>query len=226
MENNQVLEKTAKVEAPIDSGKKVTLAIAPPNFQSAKVKLIGKTPLVMNRMSSMSRQNMIAKQESGSRANKGAKRDPKDFDRVFKGAMHIASEGWHGFPASALRAGMISACRLVGFKMTIAKLSVFVDPADGIDAEDGQPLIRIIGNEPVRRDLPVKLADGSTDILPRPFYLDWSAEPTITWDADQFSAADVVNLLSRVGLQCGIGAGRPDSKNSTGMGWGTFRVES
>ena len=206
--------------------KKVVLSVTAPNFQSAKIKMVGKTPLVMNWMSSQSRENMIRKQEEGSRSTKGQKRDPKDFDRVFKGAMHISPEGWHGFPASALRAGMISACRLVGFKMTIAKLSVFVDPPDGIDAQDGQPLIRIIGKPPVRRDLPVKLADGSTDILPRPFYLEWSAEPTITWDGDQFSASDIVNLLTRVGMQVGVGAGRPDSKNSTGMGWGTFRIES
>jgi len=168
---------------------------------------------------------MITKQESGSRSNKGTKRAPKDFDAVFRGAMHVSEAGWHGFPASALRAGMISACRLVGFKMTIAKLSVFVE-ADGLDAEDSQPLVKIIGKAPVRRDLPVKLADGSTDILPRPFYLEWSAEPTFTWDADQFSASDVVNLLARVGQQVGVGAGRPDSKNSSGMGWGTFSVQS
>ena len=36
---------------------------------------------------------------------------------------------------------------------------------------------------------------------------------------------DVTNLLMRVGQQVGIGEGRPDSKNSAGMGWGTFNVE-
>jgi len=28
-----------------------------------------------------------------------------------------------------------------------------------------------------------------------------------------------------VGLQVGIGEGRPDSKNSAGMGWGMFTIE-
>jgi hypothetical protein len=206
--------------------KKEDLVISPPNFQTAKVKLVGLSALVMNKMSSQNRIKMMQKQEAGSRAAKGTRREPKDFDAVYKGAMHIAEgkDGWHGFPASALRTGLISACRLVGFKMTIAKLSVFVE-ADGFDADDGQPLVRIVG-KPVRRDLPVKLADGSTDILSRPFYFPWSATPTLKWDADQFSAGDVINLLSRVGVQVGIGAGRPDSKFSTGMGWGTFVVES
>jgi len=35
----------------------------------------------------------------------------------------------------------------------------------------------------------------------------------------------VTNLLSRVGMQVGIGEGRPFSKNSAGMGWGTFELE-
>ena len=44
------------------------------------------------------------------------------------------------------------------------------------------------------------------------------------YDADQFTAVDIANLMMRVGVQVGIGEGRPDSKTSTGMGWGTFEV--
>jgi hypothetical protein len=201
------------------------LTISAPNFQSAKVRIVGVTPLVMNKMSSANRQKMMDAMMAGSQTRKGKKREPKDFDAVYKGAMHISEEGWHGIPASALRAAMVDACRLVGFKMTIAKLSVFVE-ADGIDADDGQPLVRLTVGEPVRKDMAVKLANGSTDILARPFFNPWAAEPTLTWDGDQFSSLDVINLLSRVGMQVGIGAGRPNSKSSTGMGWGTFKVES
>lgn len=203
----------------------VVTTISPPNFQLAKVKIVGTAPLVMNKMSSGNRIKIMEKQIAGSQSRKGQKREPKDFDAVYKGAMHTSDKGWHGIPASALRAGMVSACRLVGFKMTIAKLSVFVE-ADGFDADDGQPLVKLTVGKPVRKDMAVKLADGSTDIIARPFFFPWAAEPTLRWDADQFSAGDVVNLLSRVGLQVGIGAGRPDSKSSTGMGWGVFKVES
>jgi hypothetical protein len=201
------------------------LVISPPNFQSAKVKIIGTAPLVMNKMSSENRRKMMDAQMAGSRTKKGVKRDPKDFDAVYKGAMHISEQGWYGIPASALRAAMVDACRLVGFKMTIAKLSVFVE-ADGLDKDDGQPLVKLTVGKPVRKDHAVKLANGSTDILSRPFFNPWAAEPTLTWDGDQFSAGDVVNLLARVGGQVGVGAGRPNSKNSTGMGWGTFKVQT
>lgn len=222
---DKVKSKTKAVtDAPATGSGPQTLIISPPNFQSAKLKIVGTAPYVMNKMSSANRQAMMAKQMSGERSKKGQKREPKDFDKVFKGAMHTSTEGWLGIPASSMRAAMISACRLVGFQMTRAKLCVFVEQ-DGFDEDDGQPLVKIIG-KPVRKDMAVKLADGSTDIISRPFFFPWSAEVTIRWDGDQFSAGDVVNLLSRVGQQVGIGAGRPDSKSSTGMGWGLFNVQS
>lgn len=201
-----------------------TVLITPPNFIAAKIWLLGTAPYCMNKMSSENRRKIIEKQEKGEQSRKGQKREPKDFDRIYKSAMHISTDGWYGIPSSALRAGMVSACRVVGFQMTRAKLSVFVI-GDGIDAEDGQPLTKLVGT-PKRRDMAVKLADGSTDIIPRPFFDEWKALATIQWDADQFSANDAYNLLARVGLQVGIGAGRPDSKNSCGMGWGTFRIEA
>jgi hypothetical protein len=34
----------------------------------------------------------------------------------------------------------------------------------------------------------------------------------------------VTNLMQRVGLQVGIGEGRPDSRESAGLGWGTFAI--
>jgi hypothetical protein len=220
----EMLDKTKKAAATTDGDKPQTLVISPPNFQIAKLRIVGTSPYVMNKMSSENRQKMMDKQMSGERAKKGAKREPKDFNKVFNGAQHISTDGWLGIPASSLRAAMISACRLVGFQMTRAKLCVFVDQ-DGIDADDGQPLVKIIG-KPERKDMAVKLADGSTDIISRPFFHPWSAVVTVRWDGDQFAAADVVNLLARAGQQVGIGAGRPDSKASTGMGWGLFRVES
>jgi len=86
--------------------------------------------------------------------------------------------------------------------------------------------VRLTEGEPVPKDMAVKLASGATDIVRRGFFNPWAAQPTLRWDGDQFSAEDVVNLLARAGGQVGIGAGRPGSKNSTGMGWGTFVVRS
>jgi hypothetical protein len=201
-----------------------SVTIAPPNFKEATFRIIGTAPYCMNKMSSENRKKMMDKQMEGSRSKKGTLRTPKDFDAIYRGSMHISTQGWHGIPAAGIRAALISACRVVGFAMTRAKLSLFVIH-DGLDQEDGQPLVRIKG-KPVRRDHTVKLADGSSDIIARAFFDDWEVSLHLEWDGDQFSATDVANLLARVGKQVGLGAGRHDSKSSSGMGWGTFRVAS
>jgi ribosomal protein S17 len=70
-----------------------------------------------------------------------------------------------------------------------------------------------------------RVETGQPYVTVRAAYHDWSAKVKIRWDADQFTVEDVSNLLARVGQQVGIGEGRPDSKNSAGMGWGTFDVK-
>ena len=166
---------------------------------------------------------MRAKMELGSQAAKKKAKEARDFDEDFRQALHVSDEGWNGIPASAFRNAMISACRLVGFKMTLAKLSVFVLP-DGFDKVDGVPLIKIEG-EPEPHIMHARNATGVCDLRVRAKYWPWAATVRIQYDADQFSATDAANLMHRVGTQVGIGEGRPDSKMSAGMGWGTFRLD-
>ena len=71
-----------------------------------------------------------------------------------------------------------------------------------------------------------RVETGQAYVTIRAAYHDWKAKIRIRYDADQFNVADISNLLARVGTQVGIGEGRPDSKNSCGMGWGTFTLEN
>jgi len=203
-----------------------SVTITPPNFERLEYRIVGNAPYVSNNFGAEAREMMRAKQAAGSTAKKGTKREAKDFEKGFRESLHMSTDGWYGIPASSFRAAMISACRLVGFKMTIAKLSVFIE-ADGFDAVDDQPLVRFTKGEPVRVDSYVKNETGVADIRPRGhFAVGWEAVLRVRYDADQFTSTDITNLLLRVGLQVGLGAGRPDSKKSTGMGWGTFDLVS
>jgi len=203
------------------SAKQVDVVIKAPKFETAEFNIRGTAPYVQNRFSNKAIEAMKAKQEAGSTGKKGKARDGKDFTACYEGAKHLSTDGWNGIPAGAFRAAMISACRLVGFKMTLAKLSLFIE-ADGVDAVDGTPLVKILG-EPHRVDHPVRNESGVMDIRPRPMWdAGWASKLVIRWDADQFTIQDVTNLLLRVGRQIGIGEGRPDSRNSAGLGWGLF----
>lgn len=199
-----------------------SVQIAAPNIRTAEFKLVGTTPLVQLRFSEKAMNQMKAKMEAGSQGKNKKARAARDFDDDFKQAQHISTDGWSGVPAGAFRAAMISACRLVGFKMTLAKLSVFVE-ADGIDKVDGVPLVKIEG-KPEKNIMAVRNATGVADLRCRPMWKKWSITLRVAYDEDQFSVQDISNLLMRVGQQVGIGEGRNDSRQSAGLGWGCFKL--
>jgi hypothetical protein len=107
--------------------------------------------------------------------------------------------------------------------MTIAKMTIFAE-ADGLDKLDGTPLVRIEGT-PEKYEAMVRLPTGAPDLRVRAMWREWKVKLRVKWDADQFTITDVSNLLMRAGQQVGIGEGRPFSKNSAGMGFGTFTIE-
>jgi hypothetical protein len=203
--------------------KQEAITIKAPNFLFLPVPIRGTAPYVQHKFSEKARRAITDKQKAGAVAKKGTKKDPRDFDAEYKAAMHVSTDGWHGIPAPAFRNAMISACRTVGFKMTIGKLSVFVEP-DGFD-DEGTPLVKITEGKPEPHEAYGRINNGmGTTVMVRPMWKKWAAVVTIKFDADQFSSADVANLMARAGGQVGVGEGRPDSKMSCGMGWGTFEI--
>lgn len=199
------------------------VTIKPPNFGIALFAIRGIAPLVIHRFSAKTKEQMKQKMETGKAASSRKNREAKSTDDLYEEARYRSPEGWDGFHAASVRNAMISACRLVGFKMTLAKLSVFVEE-DGRDAIEPQvPLIRIYG-QPIKQEDMARVETGQPYVTVRPAYHDWEARVRVRFDRDQFTLQDVSNLMARVGLQVGIGEGRPDSKNSAGMGWGLFKV--
>jgi hypothetical protein len=204
--------------------KQELVTIAAPKFERAYFEIVGTAPLVMAAFSEKARQTMRAKHEAGSTAKSKKEREARDFAADCEAALHRLEDGSIGFPASAWRAAMIDACRLVNYKMTMAKMSVFVE-ADGLDIVSGQPLVRIVG-EYEQHVAATRNQTGVTDLRSRPMFRRWSAALRVRWDGDQFRIGDISNLLSRAGMQIGIGEGRPFSRESYGLGWGTFEVVS
>lgn len=200
--------------------KETSVVISAPKFNTVEVILQGTAPLVVERFSK--KVELMAKMALGSTATNKKVRTARDYDNEAEEARYRAPDGWEGMNAAAFRAGMIGACRLVGFKMTLAKLSVFVE-ADAFDLKDGIPLVRIFGTSETYT-AHTRNATGVVDVRSRPMYRQWAVKLRVRFDADQFSAQDVYNLIARVGGQVGVGAGRPDSKASAGCGFGTFEV--
>lgn len=201
----------------------VQVLITPPDFQRLVINIRGTTPLVINRFSAKAMDMIRQAQEAGNVSRSKRAREPKDFDALFEGAKHISDKGWEGIHAAAFRNGAISACRAVGFKMTHAKLAFSVEQ-DGFDRVDGAPLVKLTSGIAEPWIAPTRNTTGVVDLRCRPMYREWSASLRIRHDAGMLSSNDVVNLIARVGLQVGIGEGRPDSKMSAGLGFGLFEI--
>ncbi len=200
--------------------KEETCVISPPKFGVTDFYIEGIAPLVVERFSRKA--ELMAKMAEGQAARNKKNREARDFEKDAEEARYRSAENWEGMNAAAFRAAMISACRLVGFKMTLAKLSAFIE-ADGFDRNDGVPLVRIYG-ESHTYTAHTRNATGVVDVRARPMYRNWAARLRVRYDTQQFKMVDVLNLVSRCGLQVGIGAGRPDSKASAGCGFGLFQV--
>lgn len=198
--------------------------ISAPDFRSIQLTIRGTAPLVINRFSAKAMQQMQETQEAGSTARSKKIRQPKDFDALFEDAKHVSDEGWEGIHAASFRNAAISACRACGFKMTHAKLAFSVIQ-DGFDRIDGAPLVKLIEANAEKWIAPTRNATGVIDLRSRPMYRNWKANLRIRFDGGMLTESDVVNLIARVGVQVGIGEGRPDSKNSAGLGFGLFEIE-
>lgn len=199
---------------------KEVLEVKAPKIERVVIRIKGTAPLVQHKFSQKSKQIMM--DEMAKKTTEKKKKSPRDYEQDLNGAQHISTNGWVGIPCSAFRAAMVRACATTGAVMTQAKLALFVMP-DGFDADDGMPLVKLIAGDPERSEMYVRNKTG-TDIRVRPMWREWQCDVPIEFDADMMSASTVVNLLARAGRQVGIGEGRPFSKESVGMGWGTFEI--
>lgn len=207
-------EAKAKVEA---------INIKPINMRTMQFRVTGTAPLMQAAFSAKAIQKIRATQEAGSTSRSKKQREARDFEQDFLDARHVSTDGWVGIPAPAFRNACIDVCRMVGFKMTHAKMSLFIE-ADGFDAVSGQPLVRLDAAEPEKNVLAVRNQTGVVDLRARPMWREWACNLRVKFDADQFTPTDVANLLERAGVQVGIGEGRPFSRESAGLGLGTFTI--
>lgn len=211
---------------PLEGDQKVDkkIVITAPRFTEIAFEIVGTAPYVQSRFTEKAKKKIQETQAEGTKSRNNVTREERKPADDYKRAMHIAKEGWHGIPAAAFRNACISACRISGFKMTVAKLTIFC-VQDGYDKNDGTPLVAIRG-KPRMHTGTVRNANGSTDMRYRPMWEQWSATVRLKFDLDQFSHEDVANLMMRAGLQVGIGEGRPGSRDSSGIGWGTFELRA
>lgn len=137
----------------------------------------------------------------------------------YKRAKLTAKGRWHGIETRCFRSALIMACRIAGFHVTRAKISLFVVAA-GVDTFDDSPIVKITKGKPQMEKLQIRrVAKGPVvdEVIVAKWNKGWEAKVRIQFDADQFTLKEVTDLMKQAGKQVGVGTGCPNIKLDKGQ---------
>jgi hypothetical protein len=187
--------------------------VTPLRRASAKLRIIGVTPMFQNRMANKVKQGLLVGSKKKTKAERAEiKHNPV---QEFRDSMEIVRDGPTalGLRVTAVKAAMCTAAlETAGLTKTSAQRLLFM-PGD---------FAPLYGVPQLRMDV-VRSADinRTPDVRSRAFLPKWGAEIEIQFIVPQLSAASVVSLLCNAGVLVGVG----DFRQEKGKGaFGSFRV--
>lgn len=186
---------------------------------SISVVLLGKTPLVLNRMSEKAKRTLIFPPNKKTAADKAStlKHDPME---EFRAAAHRLETGptLLGFPAA-------------GPKRALASAAIDL-PGSAKKAQIGRltwvpgEILPVYGLQKYKMEV-VRMADinRTPDIRTRPYISEWVIPLSINFIRPILNVTVILNLLSAAGLYIGIGDGR-NEKGALNRGQFTVMSEA
>jgi len=140
-----------------------------------------------------------------------------DPQAEYEACFHKTESGEYGIPAGAFRQCLINAAHKDdGIEKTLVRKSLF------IKSEDAGQIIPIRAEEPVMREDAVPIGKG-TDLRYRPeFKAGWECDITVSYNSNNLTPEDVINLANYAGFSVGLLERRPEK----GGEWGRFKVKT
>lgn len=196
------------------------------SIQTAMIKIVGDSPLIMHKWSEKAKKEMLDKQMKKAKTKGHDAKDPVvDFidsmywlegepeEKTENGFIQAVQNGARfGFPSVAFKAAAVAA----GYRAGVTKDKVSMNAAFHIDGE----FVEIHGVPHMREDM-VRVGLGTADIRHRGEFSEWYAIFPVRYNAGAISIEQLVNLFSLGGFACGIGEWRPEKGGCYGM----FHVE-
>ena len=180
-----------------------------------KLRMIGRTPLYFNSMSSKAMRDLLI---GGGKKTAAEKKEIKhNPEQEFRESVYTKETGdtYLCFPAPGVKGAMATAAlETAGVNKTNVNRGIFM-PEDKI---------QIWGKPYLKMDI-VRSADmnKTPDVRTRAFLPDWVAEVDIHFNTPTFSNHSITSLLWNAGIMVGIG----DFRQEKGRGsYGTFSVAS
>lgn len=218
------------------------VCIKPIVKKTAKIRIIGDSPLIVHAWSEKAKKELLASQQ-GTKLKKDKKQAKNVYGEIaealywMNGKPNVEYADWteelldkyaaseqFGFPACAVKAAAVSAA----FRLGWTKDKVSARGAFMIFGDDGSEFIEIKSFKPegepkfVGREDSVRIGMGTADLRYRPEFANWYMDVAISFNENgNFSLSDIVNMLNAGGDQCGLGEWRIEKGGS----WGAFHVE-
>ena len=191
------------------------------NIQTATIKVVGDSPLIVHKWSEKAKKEILDKQMKKAKAKGHDAKDPvRDFidslywiqgepdEKTEEGfTAAIQSGARFGFPSVAFKASAVSA----GYRAGVTKDKVSMNAAFHIDGE----FVEIHGIPQMREDM-VRVGMGTADIRHRGEFPEWYAIFPVRYNAGAISLEQLINLFSLGGFACGIGEWRPEKAVAMG----------
>lgn len=200
----------------------VNVSIPAINIQTATIKVVGDSPLIVHKWSEKAKKEILDKQMKKAKSKGHDAKDPVlDFiDSLYwlEGEPQVKDEAGFfsaiqngarfGFPSVAFKASAVSA----GYRAGVTKDKVSMNAAFHIDGE----FVEIHGTPQMREDM-VRVGMGTADIRHRGEFPQWYSVFTVRYNAGAISLEQLVNLFSLGGFSCGVGEWRPEKGGCYGM---------
>lgn len=201
------------------------------DIKTAKIRIVGETPLIVHAWSDKAKQMMLDAQMGKNKVSKKAIRDPFDdfinsmywltdkpkesTPEAFEKAIKKGAK--FGFPVGAVKqAGNAAAYRLGWCKNQMQLRGSYF-----LRTEHGE-MFEIKGSTPEMREDMVRIGMGSADLRYRAEFKDWYADMILEYNASgALQLSDIINVLSAGGYVCGLGEWRPEKDGS----FGKYHVE-
>lgn len=193
--------------------KQQTAEIQSLNIQTAKIKIKGRSNLIMHRWDEKTKKGMLDKQMKIT-----VKKEAKDPTAQYEASLYRFEDGRIGFPADAFKASIIRGGKQLGLVMIDMKTAIFIKGE--YSKKNDRDLVEIKGDISMREDT-VRIASGTADIRYRGQISDWSAVLEIEYNAGIASFDQIVNMINAAGFGVGVGEWRP----TTGGGFGRYEID-
>jgi hypothetical protein len=200
--------------------KATEIRIEAPNMTLLQVIIAGITPLIVNRFSEKSQQEIEDKRTGkGTQAKKIIKPKEQYENSMYRGAGEGAKRS-HQFPSICFKKAMVTTLPLMEQKVfkTQGQMMFYV-----YGEKRGQDMVTLRKAKPHMRTDWVRLKSGGADMRYRAEYPTWEATLTVEFNTNKMTTEQVVALLATAGHYNGIGEWRPQKSGNI---YGRFEVLS